>query len=630
MNPAKLQAMLQAAIVHHRAGRFNEAEALYRPLRVAAPKNFDVLHLSGLVAYQQERTVQAVDWLRRALRINPKDPICEMRLALALLASGDAVEAEKHLRHALQLDPKFSEAWDNLAYLLKTKDRLTEALGCHEKAVTLKPTHAVAWYNYGLTLSLLGRYAEALKCHDRALAADPKYALARFGRAQALHQADRVREAVADYREFLRVSPNNHEARSFLLFGLHAIDEMTREEIFAEHLEYGRAVGSAVVASCPNSADPARRLRVAVLSPDLRMHSCAYFIEPLFRYLDREQFELYLYHDHFREDAVSARLRSLATVWRNFISLPAATVEQTIRQDAPDILIDLAGHTGMTNRLPLIAKRLAPVQVTYLGYPDTTGVPAMDYRFTDNWADPAGESDEFATEKLIRFSTTAWTYSPPEDAPVPERVGPNVGLFTFGCFNAPSKISDRVLSLWARVMEAVPDSRLLLKGAGFGEPAVRAAYFERLARLGLVVDRVGLVERTPDTQSHLAMYQLVDVALDTFPYHGTTTTCEALWMGVPVVVFAGDRHMSRVGVSLLHAAGHPEWIGQTAEDYVRIASGLAADVDTRRRLRSALRDDLRRGPLMDYKGQAERFGAALRNCWVTWCGAESRGGGLNR
>lgn len=626
MNPAKLQSLIQSAIVHHRAGRLAEAENIYRQARVAAPRQFDVLHLSGLLAYQQGRMPAAVDLLTRAYQTDRKSFVCEMRLGLALLASNRIADGEAHLRRVVQHSPNFNEGWDNLAYCLKAQDKLAEAVTCHEKAVTLKPTHAVAWYNYGTTLSLLGKYPDALRCHERALEVDPQCTIARFGRAQALHQADRISEAVEDYRKFLALEPRNNEARSYLLFALHCLDGITREELFAEHVAFDRAVGVSSPPTLPNLPDPQRKLRVAILSPDLRMHSCAYFIEPILRNLDREKFELYLYHDHFREDAVSARLKRWAAVWRNFVGQPFPVVEQLIRADAPDILIDLAGHTGMTNRLPLFARRLAPVQITYLGYPNTTGLKAMDYRFTDALADPVGEADGFATEKLVRFAPSAWTYQPSNDAPdcIVRSVDPADSV-TFGCFNTLSKLTDAMISIWARLLEDVAGSRLLLKGASLGGAEVRARYLERFQRLGISPDRVELIERTPDTASHLALYHRVDVALDTFPYHGTTTTCEALWMGVPVVTLAGDRHMSRVGVSLLTAAGHPELVASSPVDYVRIATGLAMDRSRRVTLRLGLRDDLRRGPLLDHAGQAAHFGAALRACWIGWC--ESRASG---
>jgi protein O-GlcNAc transferase len=602
-----------------------EADAVYRQVRQASPKNFDGLHLSGLIAFQLGRMPEAVELLTRAHQIDRKSVVCRMRLGLALLSAGHGDEAERHLREVVRQKADFNEGWDNLAYCLKTRDRLVEAVECHEKAVGLKPGHAVGWYNYGLSLSLLGRFAEALSCHDRALQADPGYALGHFGRAQALHQADRIPEAIAAYRACLELRPDHHEARSYLLFALHCLDGLTREQLFAEHVVFGRQVKAPPGPVLTQTAEPDRRLRIAILSPDLRTHSCAYFIEPILEHLDRAHFEVYLYHDHFRDDAVSARLRKLAAVWRNFVGRSGPEVEKAIRGDAPDILIDLAGHTGMTNRLPLFATRLAPVQITYLGYPNTTGLPAMDYRFTDALADPVGEADAFATEKLVRFSPTAWTYSPSPDAPQVDRCDDGTSSVTFGCFNSLSKITDAMLALWGRIMQEVPGSRLILKGAGLGSPDVKVQYVARLVRLGVPVDRVELLERTAETSSHLAVYQRVDIALDTYPYHGTTTTCEALWMGVPVITLAGDRHMSRVGTSLLTGIGHAEWVTTTPEDYTRVAVELAKTPAKRATVRAGLRQELQRSALFDHAGQAERFGAALRACWREWCQNRSAG-----
>ena len=620
MSPLKLQTLLESAVVHHREGRLAEAEESYRQVRAEAPKNFDALHLSGLVAYQQSRLPEAIELLGRALRIDPRSVVCEMRYALALLAANRAVEAENHLRHAVKVKSDFVDGWENLAYCLKTQDRLLEALTCHEKVTGLKPTYAIGWYNEGLTLSMLGRYREAQRCHESALEADANCALAHFGRAQALHQQHRMKEAVEEYEKFLKLEPTHAEALSYRLFALHTLEGVSRDQLFAEHLEYGRVIGNPPPPALTNSIDPTRRLRVAILSPDLRAHSCAYFLEPLLRHLSRSQFELYLYHDHFREDAVSMRLRQLAKVWRNFVGQTGAAVERMIRADAPDVLIDLAGHTGMTSRLPLFARRLAPVQITYLGYPNTTGLPAMDFRFTDAIADPPGDSEAFATEKLVRFAPTAWSYDPPADAPEPN--GPPClanGIITFGCFNTPAKVTDAMLALWARILKAAPVARLRLKGAGFGDASTRQRYADRFAHFGVASSRVDLLDRTADTKSHLAHYHDIDIALDTFPYNGTTTTCEALWMGIPVVSLTGESHMSRVGASLLHAVGHPEWSATSEEDYLRVATELIDDPAKLIGLRAGLRGDLKRSPLLDHAGQAERFGAAIRTCWIEWC-----------
>jgi predicted O-linked N-acetylglucosamine transferase (SPINDLY family) len=380
-------------------------------------------------------------------------------------------------------------------------------------------------------------------------------------------------------------------------------------------------VGNHLAPVLPNTRDPERRLRIAILSPDLRMHACAFFLEPLLQHLDRKHFQLLLYLDYHREDDMSARLRALSDTWRNFICQPDPVVEQTIRSDQPDVLIDLAGHSSSGARLPLYAHRMAPVQITYLGYPDTTGLPAMDYRFTDAIADPVGEADRFATERLVRFAPTAWAYLPPANAPEP---GPPPSLngtpVMFGSFNNITKINAATVQLWAGLLRAVPDSRLLIKGFFRGmDPAVRDSFLKAFEAAGVSASRVKLVDRTGEIKDHLELYRQVDVALDTFPYHGTTTTCEALWMGVPVVTLRGDRHAARVGASLLTAVGHPEWIADDKAAYVRIASELASDPARLKTLRTELRDDMKRSPLLDHAGQAARFGAALRACWIAWC-----------
>jgi len=618
MSPARRQSLLLEAVALHRAGKLDAAEACYRQVRVAFPKDFDALHLSGLVAHQQSRIAAAIELLSRAHRVDRASAVCEMRLGLALLAGGRTAEAEKHLRHVVAVMPNSADAWDNLAYCLKTQDRLEEAVACHEKAVAGSPSSATVWCNFGLTLALMGRLEEALRCQERALEQEPENIPASLARAQALHRLKRLDEAIAAYDRVLALQPDRADARSCRLMALHNVEGLARETVFEEHVLYGRLLGAEPRVAFANKPVPERRLRVAFWSPDLREHSCAYFLEPLLRHLDREAFEVWLYHDHFREDEMSARLRGHADQWRNVVGRSNDAIEVMLREDAPDVLVDLAGHTGMCNRLPVFARRVAPVQITYLGYPDTTGVPAMDYRLTDAIADPRGEADRFATERLLRFAPTAWAYQPPVSAPEPRAESIAGDAVTFGSFNDLAKVSRRTIGLWSRVLANVPQSRLLVKGQGLGESATRRRWLDRLGEAGIAAERVELVERCADTTTHLALYRRVDVALDTFPYHGTTTTCEALWMGVPVVTLAGDRHVSRVGASLLSAIGRPDWVAASDEDYVRIAVQLARrDGATPRGV--ALREAMRASPLFDHAGQAARFGAALRECWIKWC-----------
>lgn len=650
MNPAQVVRVLQTALEHHNRGRFTDAEKLYRQVLAASPRLFDALHLLGTLQYQTGRYKEAADLLARAHAADPKNALCEMRLGLALAALGRNAEAETRLRASLRRDPKSAEAWGNLGAVLRSLGKLQEAGECFrqslalkpdaaeihdrlgalladteglpaglphfQRAVELAPGFAQGWCNLGLALLGARRHREALPALDQALRLDPSLVKAEVGRGLAFQQTYQLDEAMAAFGRVLAKAPAHHEARSARLLTLNYLSGRTREEDFREHLAFGEAA-EAPAATAASPALPPRppgreKLRLAFLSPDLRSHSVAYFLEPLLQHLDRAQFDIVLYHDHAQVDALSERLRSHASLWRNFVGQLNPAVEAAIRADQPDILVDLAGHTGL-NRLPLFARRLAPVQVTYLGYPNTTGLRAMDHRFVDAVTDPGEDDQRFATEHLVRFSSCAWCYQPPATAPEPARTGG--AALTFGSFNNLAKLSAETLALWARVLAATPGARLLLKGHGLDDPLVGRVMQEKLQRAGLDLTRVDLLGRTPNLASHLEIYHQVDVALDPFPYHGTTTTCEALWMGVPVVTLLGDRHASRVGASLLSAVGRSEWIATSADEYVALASRLASDGETRARARHELRDQLRQSPLMDHVGQAARFGAALRQCW---------------
>lgn len=612
----KTHHQLQAALAHHRAGRLREAATLYAQLRRVEPRHFDACHLGGTVALQLGKPAEAIALLKQALAIDPRSAVCGMRLGLALLMSGQIPEAVAQLRRITGQHPQFHEAWDNLGMALKSAGNVSEALSAHQRSVEIQPRYAPGWYNLGLTHALLGQSDIALECHERALAIDPSHANAHYGRGQALQQLHRMEDAIAAYDRQLLRDPDHHNARSSRLFALNYLPSFPRETIFAEHAEFGRRLGAGlgqeqVLTSHASSTVRGERLRVAFVSPDLRTHAVACFLEPLLCNLDRELFEIALYHDHFVIDAVSERLRAQAAIWRHIVGIPDAEVERQIREDAPDILVDLAGHTGL-NRLSLFARRIAPVQITCLGYPNTTGLSTIDYKITDALADPAPEADAFHTERLVRLEGCAWTYMPPKDSPEPSPLPcANRAGITFGSFNNFSKISDLTIAVWSRILEAVPGSRLVLKS----HTKTHATFLSRLSRHGLDTSRVELLGPAPDIRSHLESYSRLDIALDTFPYHGTTTTCEALWMQRPVVTLAGDRHASRVGVSLLNAAGRPQWIAQTECEYVRIAVALASDQAVLTTESLTLRDSLRAGPLFDYIGQAARFAAALRYCW---------------
>jgi len=653
MTPSTSDQLLKSALVLHQKGRLPEAAAIYRRVRSAYPRNFDAVHLGGLAALQQGEPAEAVALLAHARWLNSESAPACLRLGIALGVLRRFSEAEEALRAALALDPKAREAWYHLGGILRHLGRLGEAVGALEEALALQPDYAeaherlgailvdirghaaaephfrrsaelqpqaaVAWSNLGVCLLYLGRLGEALGAFARALQIDPRLDHAHAGRGLTLERCYRLPAAVEAYERALAGNPRNHQARSARLVALQYLGDRSRDQIFEEHRQFGAAVGGPGRREFPQEREPERRLRIGFLSPDLHRHSVAYFIEPLLAHLDRSDFDLYLYHDQPVVDAASERLRRLATCWRVVAGQSDDALEAILRGDALDVIFDLAGHTGM-NRLPLFARRLAPLQATYLGYPDTTGLPAMDYRLVDPLTDPPGQADAFNSERLLRFAATAWSYAPPAEAPEPlPAPSGQEGRIVFGCFNNFSKVTDHTLLAWSRLLRIAPDSRLLLKGAGLSVPALQTEAIRRLEAARIPVERVEFLERTRTVREHLAAYGRVDVALDTFPYHGTTTTCEALWMGVPVISRAGDRHASRVGASLLHAVGHPEWLAQDWDDYIAKAAAVAADRSGRAGWRATLREEMRRSALLDHRGQAARFGAALRGIWREYC-----------
>jgi predicted O-linked N-acetylglucosamine transferase (SPINDLY family) len=362
-----------------------------------------------------------------------------------------------------------------------------------------------------------------------------------------------------------------------------------------------------------NDGDPDRRLRIGYLSADFRDHSVSRFLLPLFRNHNHEAYEIVCYSDVVKCDQVTDRLRALADRWNDTFGQTDERLADKVREDKIDILVDLAGHTA-GNRLMVFARRAAPVQVTYLGYPASTGMSEMDYRLTDSFADPPGQTESLHSETLWRLPVCNWCYEEPESAPE-VRTLPADRPIRFGTFNNLAKVSSPIMDLWAAILIAMPSSRLVIKSQGVAEESVRRRINQCFMSRGLQPDRLELRGHEPIFTSHLEAYNQLDIALDTFPYHGTTTTCEALWMGVPVVTLAGSAHVSRVGVSLLSCVDLPDLVAKSPEEYVSIAVGLAKDLPRLAELRRTLRLRMRASPLMDGARFARDIESAYRQMW---------------
>ena len=659
---ADASSLIQLALEHHRAGRLAEAEAIYRKILAAEPRNAEAVHLLGLVAQQVGRHSDAILLFQRSVAINPQRAQAFAALGASLGVTGRLHEAQEALRRAVQIDPALADAHLNLGNTLEATGQPEQAIASYERAlranpgeqtahtahgnlgrvlmslgrpqdaiadfaaaVQLRPNHAPNHFYLGLALERAGWRNDAVASYRQAVALDPSMAEAHFNLAACMSAGSDARDALSHYNEAIRLRPDNGSILEKVLHVHHYDADFDPRQSFARHRAWATRFADPLTAAAPphaNSLDPHRRLRVGYVSPDFRRHSVAYFLEPLLAAHDKANVEIFCYADERTRDATTARLQTYADCWRTITGISDQQLAQRIRDDRIGILVDLTGHVRH-NRLGAFGRKPAPVQVSYLGYPDTTGTRAIDFRLTDARADPPGEGDKLYTEQLIRLSGCAWCYRPDEQAPPPASDDDRDDApITFGCFNVATKINAPLIATWAAILRAVPGSRLIIKdGQGTPSPAI-----PRLRRefdlQDIRADRVEMLSYLPDFPAHFGLYGRIDIALDTFPYNGTTTTCEAMWMGVPVITMAGKCHMSRVGSSLLAAVGLPQMVTRSAEDYVAAAVRLAGEGKRTSQQRRALREQMRRSPLMDARQFARKVELAYREMWSRYSRGE--------
>ena len=535
----------------------------------------------------------------------------------ALHARGRLAEAAASYRQCLALAPNFAPAHNNLAMALHALGRPEEALAGAGRALAIDPSFALAHSMRGIALQTLGRTEEAVASFRQALALQPSLAAARNNLGTALMAQGLAAEAAAEYRRALDLQTGYLLARSNLLMALQYDPEISPDALFEEHKIYGKMAGSAA-ARHENARDPGRRLRLGYVSPDLRRHPVGYFLAPVLAHHDRANFDVACYYGFGQEDDVTQALKRDAGTWRSTLGLGDKALAARIREDGIDILVDLAGHTA-NNRLPVFALRPAPVQTSWAGYVGTTGLETMDYLVTDRWESPPG-GESYAVEKLARLPDGYVCYAPPDYAPA---VGPlpagETGAITFGCFNNLAKINARVIALWAEVLRALPEARLVLKNKELREGSARRRLHEAFAAKGVNGKRVVLEGPSPHREL-LARYNGIDIALDPFPYSGGLTTLEALWMGVPVVTRGGATFAARHSLSHLNAAGLGTLVAADEGGYVAGALALARDRERLGALRRGMRARLKDSPVT----QAERFTrnleTAFRAMWKDWCG----------
>ncbi len=646
-------ALLTSAVRHHRAGRLPQAAALYEQVLALDAHQADALHLLGQIALQQGDTSRAETLLDRAIQVLPSVAQLHLHHGLALRACHRVHDAVAAFAKATTLDPTSAEAHHQLGNALKSLGRYAEAIETLQNAARLSPNHAPIWLNLGVALLETKTLEPAVDAFRHALALEPGRAEAHNILGHTLATLNRNTEARAAFHESLRLRPDNAAAHdnlgrlckaegqlddavrhfraalaanpsptthSNLLLALNYLPHVPPEEVLAEHRRWNERYASPLLQAAPlqSPSVDGRRLRIGYVSPDFVHHAVAYFIEPVLAAHDKSRFEVYCYSNARTSDRVTTRLRASTEHWRDIASLDDSAAAELIRSDKLDLLIDLAGHTAH-NRLLTFARRPAPVQATWLGYPNTTGLDAIDYRITDAITDPVDQTDSFHAEKLVRLPGPFSCYRPDDAAPaVSPLPGAVSGFVTFACFNNFAKVTPEVITLWSRLLMAVPGTRLLLKSRGLCDSQVVDRVRSAFIATGVSPERIIFNGDDLSVHDHLALYHGVDLALDPFPYNGTTTTCEALWMGVPVITLAGRVHAARVGASLLTHLGLTECMAQSAEDYVASALELAHDLPRLSELRRTLRDRMRCSPLLDATG----FTRSLEDAFVRMAARE--------
>jgi len=582
-----LREQLESARSHHQAGRLGEAERIYREILAQQPDHAETLNLLGVLAGQMGRLDAALELIRRAIQQNPD----------------------------------FAEAHYNLGVTFEGKGHLAEAIASYRQAIRLNPDLAGAHYNLGTVLAGMGQLEEAITACRQAIRLNPDFPEAHSNLANALKDMGRLDQAIASFRQAIRLRPDDPRAHNNLLFTLHFHPSYDARMIHEERRRWSRQHAEPLkkfIQPHANDRNPNRRLRIGYLSPDFRDHVVGRNLLPLLREHDHGQMEIFCYANVVRPDAFTVQFRRYADNWRSIVGLSDSQAVDLIRQDRIDILVDLALHMAK-NRLAVFAHKPAPVQVTFAGYPGSTGLDTIDYRLTDPYLDPPGLDDQFYSETSIRLPDSFWCYDPPDtELAVNALSAQTDGRVTFGCLNNFCKVNEQVLRLWAQVLQTIPTSRFMLLCP---EGSHRQSLLDMLRRERINPDRIELIGGRPRLQ-YLELYRRIDLGLDTFPYNGHTTSLDSFWMGVPVITLVGQTVVGRAGLSQLTNLGLPELIARTPEQYVRIAAALAQDLPRLAELRRTLRARMQASPLMDAPRFARNIEAAYRQMWRNWCRQE--------
>jgi predicted O-linked N-acetylglucosamine transferase (SPINDLY family) len=595
--------------------QFDESAASYRKVLALQPDHAEAHCNLGNVLCELGKYQQALESYRKALAIKPRYAEAHNNLGNALIELGQHEDAVESFRRALEIKPDFGVAYFNLGNVLRDLGQFEEAVVNYRKALKTNPDYAEAHNNLGVALQHLGQLEEAVECYRRALDLIPDYAYAHINLGHALREFGQLDDALESYRRALEIKKDFTGAFSSLVFTLNYSARFAHSYCLDEAQRYGRMVSALAGRQFTEwkcAATP-ERIKVGLVSGDLRNHPVGYFLESLLAHIDPSRIELIAYPTDIKTDALTARIKPFFSAWKPLTRLGDNDAANLIHDDGINVLIDLSGHTT-NNRLPIFAWKPAPVQVSWMGYLATTGVTEIDYMIADPVGVPESQRKLF-TETVWYMPDSLLCFSPPDtDLPVTDLPAQNDHHITFGCFQNLAKVSDDILATWSEILAALPGSRLRLQCKQLRDPLAVKGLIQRFQLHGIDPARVQLHGSVP-REAYLATISEVDMILDTFPYAGCTTTCEAMWMGVPTLTLAGDTLLSRQGASLLTAAGLGDWIATSREDYIAKALAFASDLSELSALRSGLREKVRTSPLLDAPRFARNFEDALWSMW---------------
>jgi protein O-GlcNAc transferase len=609
---------LQMATDHFANGRLSQAVSAFQQILLIKPNHAEALHRMGLIAYQQGDSAKAVALLGQAIEAKPSEPSYYVNLGNILLAQGRFAEAVERYQQVLAIRPAHAKAHANLGVVLRSLGQLDEAVTSYRKALAIEPGNAETHSNMANTLRDLGRLSEAISSYQDALTINPNFADAHNNLGNSLQIVGRQEEAIASYRRALAVNPGYFDAHSNLLMAMQFSFAYSPAEAYQEHMHYAQCVQATLlevpIAQHKNSPDSGRRLKVGYVSGDFRRHAVAFFIEPILANHDKSMVEAYCYYNHSQHDSHTDKFIALADHWLPCKGMGDEQLANRIRADGIDILVDLSGHSAH-NRLPMFARKPAPVQVTWIGYAGTTGLTAMDYRITDVYMDPPGMTERFHSETLIRLPGSNITYRPEPGCPdVNELPALTSGKLVFASLNNLTKVNQSVVNLWSRILTALPQSTLML--GNVTEDAIAQRLIAMFASAGIGPERLQLQPRMT-MLDYLKLHHQIDIALDPFPYNGGTTSMHSLWMGVPIITMAGEHAVSRVGVAVLSRVELTEFITNSEEQYFQCALAFAQNLPGLSQTRQSLRERMS-GKVCSPSDTTRSLEAAYREMWQSY------------